>query len=147
VELERHPQLKERVERLESIGGVGRVTALTWALEVGDPRRLSSNRKASSYCGLTSAERSSGDKVYGGPLSKQRNKHLQRVLIEAAHLAPSWNPELKRLYEKECQRGNPNRATIVVARKLVAYLLAVDKSGRRFEPASAEAESNCKMAT
>ncbi len=30
-----------------------------------------------------------------GPLSKQRNKHLQRVLVEAAKLAPRFNPELR----------------------------------------------------
>ena len=34
--------LKQRVERLSSIDGVGPITALTWALEVGDPHRFSS---------------------------------------------------------------------------------------------------------
>ena len=29
------PALKQRVERLSSIDGVGEITALTWALEVG----------------------------------------------------------------------------------------------------------------
>ena len=37
------------------------------------------------------------------------------------------------LHERELQRGDRNRATLAVARKLVAYLLAVDKSGKRFE--------------
>jgi len=31
------------------------------------------------------------------------------------------------------QRGHRNRATLEVARKLVAYLLAVDKSGQPFQ--------------
>jgi hypothetical protein len=31
------------------------------------------------------------------------------------------------------QRGHANRATLQVARKLVAYLLAVDKSGQPFQ--------------
>jgi len=34
---------------------------------------------------------------------------------------------------REVQRGHRNRATLEVARKLVAYLLAVDKSGKPFE--------------
>jgi len=38
-----------------------------------------------------------------------------------------------RQHERELQRGNRNRATLAVARKLVAYLLAVDKSGKPFE--------------
>ena len=89
--------------------------------------------RAASYCGLTSALRSSADKQQRGPLSKQRNAHLQTVLIEAAKLAPRWNPRLAALHTRELDRGNHNRATLAVARKLVAYLLAVDKSGQPFQ--------------
>lgn len=66
------------------------------------------------------------------PISKRRNKHLQAVLVEAAKLAPRRNPDLALLYDKEKRRGNANRATLAVARKLVAYLLAVDRGGRDF---------------
>jgi hypothetical protein len=40
---------------------------------------------------------------------------------------------LAELHQRELKRGNRNRATLAVARKLVAYLLAVDKSGRPFQ--------------
>jgi transposase len=43
--------------------------------------------------------------------------------------------ELAVVYEKERQRGNANRATLAVARKLVAYLLAVDRRKQDFVPA------------
>ena len=85
-----------------------------------------------SYCGLTSALNASADKQQRGPISKQRNAHLQTVLIEAAKLAPRWNKPLAALHERELKRGDRNRATLAVARKLVAYLLAVDKSGQPF---------------
>jgi len=85
-----------------------------------------------SYCGLCSAQRESAGKSQRGPISKERNRHLQTVLIEAAKLAPRWNPELAALYAKETARGNPNRATICVARKLAVYLLAVDRRGTSF---------------
>jgi transposase len=132
--LERYPRLRERVERLQSIRGVGVVLALTWALEIGEVERFGSIRQAVSYCGLCSAERESGGKQYRGPISKQRNRHLQTILIEAAKLAPRWNPELALLHERELARGNRNRATLAVARKLVAYLMAVDRSGQAFQP-------------
>jgi transposase len=115
-----------------SIGGVGEKVALTWVLEVGDPGRFSSIRKAVSYCGLCSGQRESGGKEKRGPISKQRNKHLQSVLIEAAKLAPMWNSELAEVYARESARGNKNRATLAVARQMVAYLLAVDKRRSRF---------------
>ena len=54
------------------------------------------------------------------------------MLIEAAKLAPYWNSQLATLYEKELLRGHRNRATLAVARKLVEYLLAVDRRGTLF---------------
>lgn len=125
--------LAERVKRLQSIQGVGEVTALTWALEIADPGRFPSIGQAQSYCGLTAALNRSADKQKRGPISKQRNPHLQTVLIEAAKLAPRWNSTLAKLHERELERGNRNQATLEVARKLVAYLLAVDRSGKPFQ--------------
>ena len=69
------------------------------------------------------------------PISKQRNKHIQHVLVEAAKLAPRQSHELALIYEKEMQRGNRNRATLAVARKMVAYLLAVERRQQDFVPA------------
>jgi transposase len=54
--LERDRLLVDRVERLMTIPAVGPITALVWALEVGDVRRFSSTKKAISYCGLCGAE-------------------------------------------------------------------------------------------
>ena len=124
--------IRERVERLMSIAGVGEVLALTWVLEIGEVERFSNTRQAVSYCGLCSAQRESAGKEQRGPLSKKRNKHLQTMLIEAANLAPRWNPHLAAVHEKEMLRGNRNQATIAVARKLVEYLLAVDRRGTSF---------------
>lgn len=124
--------IRDRVERLMTIRGVGEITALTWVLEIGDPFRFNSIRQAISYCGLCSAQRESAGKEQRGPISKMRNKHLQTVLIEAAKIAPHWNPQLADLREKELKKGNKNRATLAVARKLVAYMMAVDKNGVDF---------------
>jgi transposase len=133
AELTANPLLNERVEKLMTISGVGQITALTWALEVDDPHRFANIKKAVSYCGLCSGQDESAGKARRSPLSKQRNKHLQTILIEAAKLAPQWNPALARVRQKAIDSGaNKNEATILVARKLVAYMLAVDKSGKEF---------------
>lgn len=130
--LERDSLLVERVERLMTIPAVGPITALTWALEVGEVQRFSSIKKAISYCGLCGDEQRSGNSVQRTPISKQRNKHLQTVLIEAAKMAPRYSPTLALLYDREKQKGNANRATLAVARKLVAYLVAVDRGQTHF---------------
>src|SRR5271168_1221058 len=68
--LERDPLLKERLRRLRTVPGVGPITALTWALEIGDFTRFSSIKQALSYCGLCGDEKSSADKVMRMPISK-----------------------------------------------------------------------------
>ena len=141
--LERDSLLMDRVERLMTIPAVGPITALTWALEVGEVQRFSSIKKAISYCGLCGAEKSSGNTTQRTPLSKQRNKHLQTTLIEAAKMAPRYSPALALLYDTERRKGNANRATLAVARKLVAYLMAVDREQRNFRVVEA---SSCVAA-
>jgi len=131
--LEQDSLLMERVERLMTIPAVGPITALTCALEVEEVKRFSSIKKAISYCGLCGAEKSSGTTIQRTPLFKQRNKHLQTTLIEAAKMAPRYSPVLALLYHREKQKGNANRATLAVARKLVAYLMAVDRGQRKFQ--------------
>ena len=68
-------------------------------------------------------------------MPKQRNKHIQRTPMEAAKLAPRQSHELAVIYDKQKPKGNGNRATLAVARKMVAYLLAVDRPQRDFVPA------------
>ena len=127
--LQNHAQLKARVAALQTIDGVGPILALSWALETGTPERFPSIKDAQSNCGLTSAFWESAGQQKRRPLSKQRNRHLQTVLVEVANLAPMYNEKLKALHQKEKAAGaDSNQATLEVARKLVAYLLAVDRA-------------------
>ena len=63
--LQRDPVLKERICRLRTVPGVGPITALTWALEIGDYTRFSSIKQAISYCGLCGDEKSTADRGCG----------------------------------------------------------------------------------
>jgi len=48
------------------------------------------------------------------------------------------------VHQHELTRGHRNRATLQVARKLVAYLMAVDKSGQPFQMRSSPQKLECK---
>jgi transposase len=61
--------------------------------------------------------------------------------MEAAKMAPRYSLQLALLYEQERKKGNANRATLAVARKLVAYLMAVDRGQRNFQVT----EASCCM--
>ncbi len=87
---------------------------------------------AVSFCGLCSGQNQFGGHDKRGLISKQRTNILQTILIESAKLAPRWNQQLAAVHNREVSRGNRNRATLALARKLVDYLYVVDKSGAPF---------------
>jgi hypothetical protein len=47
-------------------------------------------------------------------------------------MAPRHSTALAIIYDREKQKGNANRATLAVARKMVAYLVAVDRRQKDF---------------
>ncbi|HTW67617.1 MAG TPA: IS110 family transposase [Bryobacteraceae bacterium] len=104
--------LRERVERLQSIRSVGEILALTWALEIGEVSRFPSIRRRDELLRVDQRATQFGGKEQRGPISKQRNQHLQTILIEAAKLAPRYNPQLAAVHERELKRGNRNQATL-----------------------------------
>jgi len=55
--LERDPLLTERLQRLRTIPGVGPITALTWAVEVGDTSRFHSIKQAIAIAGCAARRR------------------------------------------------------------------------------------------
>jgi transposase len=131
--LEQSADLKERIQLLQSIPAVGKIMALTWALEVGEIKRFASVSAAISYCGLVSAQNESAGKNKGGPLSQVRNRELQHMLIEVSHLAPQLYWKYEEIYRASCEKRHSNAAIVSVARKLVTYLVAVDRSGQAFQ--------------
>jgi len=64
------------------------------------------------------------------------------MFIEAAKLAPHWNEQLAIVHERELKKGNRNRATLALAGRLVAYMLAVDKRHTDFT-LSAKMQAAC----
>ncbi len=83
----------------------GPITALTWALQIGEVQRFSSIKKVVSCCGLCGVEKSSGNTVQRTPLSKQRNKHLQTTLIEAAKMARRYSQRCAGVRPREAKNG------------------------------------------
>jgi len=130
--LERDPLLKERLRRLRTVPGVGPITALTWALEIGDYTRFHSIKEAISYCGLCGDEKSSAGKVMRMPLSKQRNKHIQRVLVEAAKLAPRECHELAVVRERELERASESSLRYAAVWTVLRPLDRVLRTERRY---------------
>ena len=102
--LQAERQAGERVERLEqaireaiadwSLGfmvpalmamrGVDLVAAVTVLAEIGDLSRFKNPRQLMAYLGLVPSERSTGESVKRGSITKAGNGRARRVLVEAA---------------------------------------------------------------
>ena len=72
------------VQNLQSLHGVRELTATVIAAEIGDFQRFSSAGKLMAFVGLIPSEHSSGASRRQGGITKSGNRHVRRLLIEAA---------------------------------------------------------------
>jgi transposase len=75
------------IAALQTLHGIGFLSAVTLVAEVGDLRRFASARQLMAYAGLVPSEYSSGASQHRGRITKTGNAHLRHVLGEAAHHA------------------------------------------------------------
>jgi transposase len=71
--------------RLETIPGIGIVGATAIAATVTDPKVFRSGRDFAAWVGLVPREDSTGGKRKLGPISKQGDRYLRRILVVGAH--------------------------------------------------------------
>lgn len=102
--------------------GVGPVTALAFVLTIGDVRRFSRSKQVSSYLGLIPREHSSGGKQRMGSISKQGNRLLRTLLVEAAQSVVRFDPEFRKEYQHRCHQKHRAVAKVAAARKLAVRL-------------------------
>ena len=72
------------IEAYQAMRGVAFLTAVTFVAEIGDVRRFDTPRQLMAYLGLVPSERSTGELVRRGNITKAGNPRARRVLIEGA---------------------------------------------------------------
>jgi transposase len=102
--------------------GVGPNTALTYVLTIGDVSRFPRGKQVASYLGLIPREESSGGRQKLGAISKQGNRMLRSLLVEAAQIAVRHDPQFRRQYLHRCHTKPKGVAKVAVARKLAVRL-------------------------
>jgi transposase len=75
----------EASKRLQTIPGIGVVGATAIAATVADPTVFRSGRDFAAWIGLVPRQDSTGGKQKLGPISKQGDQYLRRILIVGAH--------------------------------------------------------------
>jgi transposase len=139
--LERHIlasiALRDDFQALLTVCGIGKILALTIALEVGDIGRFADAGNFASYARTVNSRRESNGKKKGEGNAKCGNKHLAWAFVEAAHFAVRHDPTVKRWYQKKCANSLAVVATKAVAHKLARACYHVLKDGVAFDVARA----------
>ena len=132
---EKHPEL----ERLVSIAGVGRLTAMTFVLTVGRAERFAHSRDVAGFLGLRPKQRQSGARDPQLGISKSGDPYMRKLLVQCAHhILGHYGQDsaLRRwgLAKSEGGKKAALRAIVAVARKLSVLLHRLWVSGEFYKP-------------
>jgi transposase len=114
----------EASQRLETIPGIGVIGASAIAATVADPTVFRSGRDFAAWIGLVPRQDSTGGKQKLGPISKQGDRYLRRILVVGAHSVlrrAKQNPE-KYLWLTQLLARRPFKVVAVaLANKMLAW--------------------------
>ncbi len=129
-------ELFQAMRYLKSIPGIGEIVASHLLARIGDPQQIGNVRQLAGFIGLVPSERSTGDRVARGPITRSGDGRLRSKLIQAAWSAIRQDPELREFYRAVYQRHPRDRAArkaiVAVARKLTTRIYAVLKQQRPY---------------
>jgi len=121
--------LPKQQELMRTIPGIGKITAMTFATEIGDIVKFDSAKKLVGFIGVDSKIRESGSSLkIKGHISKRGNKLIRKVLYSAA-LTAIQRPNLFRdFYQRKLAEGKAKNVCIVaVMRKMIHVIYAILK--------------------
>ena len=128
------PELKEKVERVREVYGIGLLSGVALVASIdADPSRFRKARDAGAYFGLVPKQRQSGDVDEQCHVTKAGSALVRRLMIEAAQIAlrnSAKDTDAKLKGERMCARGGriaKKKALVAVARCLVVTAVALLK--------------------
>ena len=133
--VDRHPDLKQQCQLLQSIPGIGKRTATKLLAEIEDISQYKSARQVAAYAGLTPRNSRSGTWRGQTRLSKTGNARVRKALFLPAMVAKQHNPVVRSFCQRLARHGK-NKMQLVGAamRKLIHIAFGVLKSGKAFDP-------------
>ena len=119
--LELHDTIKESVELLESVPGIGTLTAISLLTGLPELGHLE-DKKLAALVGVAPLNRDSG-KIVGKRYIKGGRNSVRKSLYMAAISSVRFNPDMKIFYQRLRHKGKAVKvALIAVVRKLIILL-------------------------
>jgi transposase len=127
-------------QRLETIPGVGLITATALAASVPDASVFRSGRQFAAYLGLVPKQNSSGGKERLGHISKMGNGYLRRLLVVGAtsviRRAGSNTTKTGAWVRSLLERKSTRLTTVAVANKTARIAWALLARGEAYRPSA-----------
>ncbi len=127
----------ERVRLLETVPGVGPITALAFIAEIDNASRFKNSRNVAAYLGLTPSQYSSGETSKQGRISKQGSPMVRTLLVGAGTSVltrvKSWS-RLKSWGMRKQKKMGHRKTAVAIGRKLAVILHRMLVTGKPFEP-------------
>ena len=127
----------EASKRLQSIHGIGIIGASAIAATVTDPKAFRSGRDFAAWIGLVPRQDPTGGKHKLGPISKQGDRYLRRILVVGAHSVlrrAKHNPEKYPWLTQLLARRPFKVVAIALANKMARIAWALLASGGHYRP-------------
>ena len=127
----------EESRRLDTVPGVGPITASAIRARIGDPRQFENGRHMAAWLGLVPEQASSGGKEKQRGISKKGDGYLRRLLVSGAMAVVKQaqrRPEKYPWLAKLLGRMPGKAAAIALANKTARILWAIMMSGGRYQP-------------
>lgn len=142
-------ELRADVALLDTIGGVGFLTAAIVVGELGDLRRFRRARQLSAFAGVTPRRQESGTSVHRRPrMSKQGVARVRQALYMSAMSAIRGQSDLAQLYRRLVASGKERMVALgVVMRKLLLIMRAMLIAGNPYQPSRRASVDNFQGAT
>lgn len=136
--VEQDAELKERIDKICTIKGVGIITAVSVVAETNGFILFKNKAQLVSYAGYDVVEYESGSSVKKpGHISKRGNSHIRRALFCPAMGACKKNGLFEDLNRRICERtGIKMKGNVAAQRKLLVLIYTLYKKNEAFD-------SNC----
>jgi len=135
----------EKARLLMTQPGVGPITSMAFVLTIGDVNRFPRGKQVASYLGLIPREYSSGGHRRYGSISKQGNRFMRMLLVEAAQGAVRCDPGFRNEYLHRCHTKAKGVAKVAAARKLAIRLYWMLRTNTGY-PEVVRVESSSRVA-
>jgi transposase len=125
--LRENKAIKEKVDQICTIPGVGVLTAVIILAETRGFELIRNKKQLTSYAGMDIIEKQSGTSIKGkAKLSKKGNRHIRKALYLPSLTAVQHNPIHKEVYIRLVQKhGIKKKGLVAIQRKMLelAYIL------------------------